>query len=144
MNKENRLPINSCHILMAFCFLIVGCASPKPILYPNAHLNSVGQQQVDQDIEECKQIAKQYASASNAGEQIATSTVVGAGVGAASGAVVGAMRGSASSSSLFGAAAGATAGLMRGLLRRSPPNNAYRNFVNQCLSERGYKSVGWD
>ncbi len=129
---------------MAFCFLIVGCASPKPILYPNAHLNSVGQQQVDKDIAECQQIAKQYAPASNSGEQIATSTAMGAGVGAASGAVVGAMRGSASSSSLFGAAAGATAGLMRGLLRRSPPNHAYRNFVNQCLSERGYQSVGWD
>ncbi len=144
MNKENRLSINSCHILMAFCFLIVGCASPKPILYPNAHLNSVGQQQVDQDIAECQQIAKQYASASNAGEQVAKSTAVGAGVGAASGAVVGAMRGSASSSSLFGAAAGATAGLIRGLMRRNPPNPAYRNFVNQCLSERGYQSVGWD
>ena len=144
MNKENRLPINSCHILMAFCFLIVGCAGPKPILYPNSHLNSVGQQQAEQDIEECKQISEQYASTSNAGKQIATSTAMGAGVGAAGGAVAGAMRGSASSSSLIGAAAGATAGLIRGLMRGSPPNNAYRNFVNQCLSERGYQSVGWD
>mgnify|MGYP000259418269 FL=1 len=144
MNKENRLPINNYHILIIFCLLIVGCAGPKPILYPNSHLNSVGQLQAEQDIAECKQIAEQYAPASNAGEQIATSTAMGAGVGAASGAVAGAMRGSASSSSLVGAAAGATAGLIRGLMRGSPPNNAYRNFVNQCLSERGYQSVGWD
>ena len=144
MNKENRWPINNRHILMVFCFLIVGCASPRPILYPNTHLNSVGPQQVEKDIAECKQIAEQYASSSNAGEQIVASTAVGAGVGAASGAVAGAMRGSASSSSLIGAAAGATAGLLRGLMRGNPPNHAYRNFVNQCLSERGYQSVGWD
>ena len=143
--NEKYLPTNLRHyILIVFCFLIVGCASPRPILYPNAHLNSVGQQRAEQDIVECKQIAEQYAPASSAGEQVVTSTAMGAGVGAASGAVAGAMRGSASSSSLIGAAAGATAGLIRGLMRGSPPNLAYRNFVNQCLSERGYQSVGWD
>lgn len=132
------------YALIAICFLIAGCASPRPILYPNAYLNAVGQQQAEQDIAECKQIAEQYASRSNAGEQIVTSTAMGAGVGAASGAVAGAMRGTASSSSLIGAAAGATAGFIRGLMRGSPPNPAYRNFVNLCLRERGYQSVGWD
>ncbi|MDH5551982.1 MAG: glycine zipper family protein [Nitrosomonas sp.] len=144
MNKEYLPTHHYRYILIGFCLLIVGCASPRPILYPNAHLNSVGQQQAEQDIAECKQIAEQYASSSNAGEQIVTSTAMGAGVGAASGAVAGAMRGSASSSSLIGAAAGATVGLIRGLMRGNPPNHAYQNFVNQCLRERGYQSVGWD
>lgn len=144
MNKKN-LPTNICYyILIILCFLTVGCASPRPILYPNAHLNAVSQQQAEQDIAECQQIAEQYVPASHAGGEIVTSTAVGAGVGAASGAVAGAMRGSASSSSLIGAAAGATVGLIRGLLRGNPPNHAYRNFVNQCLSERGYQAVGWD
>lgn len=144
MHHKYLPAINMNYVLIATCLLMVGCASPRPVLYPNAHLNSVGQQQAESDIAECKQIAEQYASTSNAGEQIVTSTAMGAGVGAASGAVAGAMRGSASSSSLIGAAAGATAGLIRGLMRGNPPNHAYQNFVNQCLSERGYHSVGWD
>lgn len=144
MNQRNISPTGTRLILVVFCFLIVGCASPRPVLYPNAHLNAVGQQQAAYDIAECKQIAEQYVSASNAGEQIAKSTAMGAGMGAASGAVAGAMRGSASQGSLVGAAAGATAGLMRGLFQSNPTNHAYKNFVSQCLQEKGYQSMGWN
>jgi hypothetical protein len=45
---------------------------------------------------------------------------------------------------MVGAAAGATGGLLRGLFRRSPPSNAYKQFVQRCLKERGYDPVGWE
>ena len=32
--------------------LVAGCAAPKPILYPNAHLQEVGEEVAHRDIEE--------------------------------------------------------------------------------------------
>ena len=45
---------------------------------------------------------------------------------------------------MVGAASGATAGFLRGLFRRSPPSQAYKEFVQRCLKERGYDPVGWE
>ena len=126
------------------CLQLTGCASPGPVLYPNSHLQNVGQTQADQDIAECQEIADNYASASNTSRNLATSTAMGAGMGAAGGAVGGAIRGSAGSGSAVGAAAGATIGLLRGLFRGAEPNRTYQNFVDSCLRDRGYESAGWN
>jgi hypothetical protein len=125
---------------------LVGCANPKPILYPNAHYRQVGQEAAERDIEECEGLAKGAGATPSQGKagQVAGSTVAGAGVGAASGAVGGAVVGAAGRGAAIGAAGGATAGLLRGLLRRSPPSQAYIGFVNRCLKERGYDPVGWE
>jgi len=125
---------------------LVGCANPKPILYPNAHYRQVGPEAAERDIEECKELAKGAGATPSQGKagQMAGSTVAGAGVGAASGAVGGAVVGAAGRGSAIGAAGGATAGLLRGLFRRSPPSQAYIGFVNRCLKERGYDPVGWE
>ena len=144
MKKRNNLQTKIIPILILGCFLITGCAGPKPILYPNAHLNNIGQEQADQDIAECQAIAKKYSSSSDAAENVASSTVMGAGMGAASGAVGGAISGSAGSGSLVGVAAGATAGLIRGLFQSTEPNRTYTTFVDHCLAERGYEIAGWD
>ena len=69
---------------------------------------------------------------------------VGGAVGSAAGAVGGAVVGHAGRGAMIGAASGATAGFLRGLFRRSPPSNAYKQFVLRCLKERGYDPVGWE
>ncbi len=130
--------------IILFCFLIIGCVSPRPVLYQNNHLQNVGKIQAELDVSECQEIAEQYVSSTSTAEGVVESTVIGAGVGAASGAVAGAIRGSAGSSSMVGAAAGATIGLIRGLFQKKQPNHAYKAFVDRCLAERGYDSVGWD
>jgi len=139
MKKENKLHTTIMLIVIVVCFQLTGCASPKPVLYPNAHLESVGQVQADQDIAECQEIAEQYTSSSNTGKNIAKNTAIGAGAGAAGGAVAGAISGSAA-----GAAAGATIGLIRSLIRGNEPNYTFQNFVDSCLRDRGYESSGWD
>ena len=118
------------------------CASPHPVLYPNSHLETVGQTQADADIAECRQEADEYVS-SNKGKEVATSTGVGAGVGATTGAVGGAVAGRPGLGAGVGAAAGATGGLLRGLFRSSQPSATYKNFVNHCLKKRGYEPIGW-
>lgn len=125
---------------------LAACSSPKPVLYPNAQLNSVGKAQADRDIEACEEFAKNNGVSSGDGKtgEVAKSTAVGAGGGAAVGAVAGAVSGGgAGTGAAIGGATGATAGLIHGALKDSGPNATYRNFVNRCLKDKGYDVVGW-
>ena len=136
------------YILCGAAFLNA-CSGAHPVLYPNTHFQSVGKEKAEQDIEVCKQLAESAGAEEGSGKggRVATNTAVGAGVGAASGAVGGAISGSAGTGSLIGAASGAVWGLLMGLWRAavgpSQPNQAYTNFVNRCLQEKGYEVTGW-
>lgn len=128
--------------------LLTACSSAQPVLYPNAHLQSVGKEVSEQDTEACRQLAETAGAEEGNGKagRVAAGTAVGAGVGAASGAVGGAISGAAGSGSLIGAASGAVWGLLTSLyyvFAGSPPNQAYTNFVNRCLQEKGYEVTGW-
>lgn len=129
--------------LIACLLMVYGCSGPKPVLYPNQHLQQVGSDQADLDIEECQVLAEEYV-ASHGAATVAGNTVVGAGVGGATGAVGGAIRGGAGIGAAVGAAMGATLGFFRGLFQASEPSPAHKAFVNRCLAERGYESLGWD
>ncbi|MDQ6733707.1 MAG: glycine zipper family protein [Nitrospirota bacterium] len=126
--------------------LLTACAGPKPILYPNAHLQAIGQHAAKEDIAQCREMAEAAGAKPGQGKagQVAGSTAVGAGVGAAGGVVGGAILGAAGSGSAIGAASGATIGLLRGLFTRPRPGQGYINFVDRCLKEKGYEPVGWE
>ena len=123
---------------------LVAC-SPKPILYPNAHLQAVGKEAAKQDIADCRTMAEEAGSSAGAGKTgtVAGHTAVGAGMGAAGGAVGGAIVGAAGTGAAIGAASGAVYGLLGGLFSGSQPDQAYVNIVNRCLAERGYEVAGW-
>ncbi|SEN21435.1 glycine zipper family protein [Nitrosomonas marina] len=132
----------------AVVFWLSACAGTGPVLYPNTHYQSVGNQVAEQDIAYCRQMAESAGArgGSSAAGNVAANTAMGAGVGAASGAVGGAITGSAGTGSMVGAASGAVWGLLRGIFYAagpSQPNQAYINFVNRCLLERGYEVTGW-
>ena len=129
--------------------MLAACSTAQPILYPNAHMQSVGKETAVQDIEACRKLAESAGAeggGTGKGGRVATSTAVGAGAGAAAGAVGGAISGSAGYGAMIGAATGAVWGFLMGLFResRSPQQNqAYTNFVNRCLQEKGYEVTGW-
>lgn len=129
--------------MVSLFIFLSGCAGPRPILYPNHHLEQVGQDQADGDIEKCRQLAEDYVP-DNDTATIAGNTAIGAGAGGATGAVGGAIRGGVGYGAAIGAAVGATAGLLRGLFQASQPTPTYKAFVNRCLNERGYESIGWE
>lgn len=132
------------HLSICGAFLFaLGCSGPQPILYPNDHLQQVGPDRAEQDIKECEQLAEEYVPEHEA-STMAGNTAVGAGSGGAIGAVSGAIRGGVGIGAAIGAATGATVGFIRGLFQASQPTPAYQAFVNRCLSERGYDSIGWD
>ncbi len=135
-------------ILLVFSSLVSACASgPKPILYPNERLKAVGQTQADQDIAECRDMAANAGASAGSGKagRTAGSTAAGGAIGGATGAVGGAILGAPGTGAAVGAATGATAGLLRSLFTGGGgPSQAYRNFVDHCLRERGYEPVGWE
>jgi hypothetical protein len=142
--KEMRLSA-VCVVLM-----LTACSGPRPVLYPNAHMESVGKESAEQDIEVCKQAAESAGAEASSGKagRVATGTAVGAGAGAASGALGAVISGaSAGLGSMVGAASGAVWGLLTGLFHAvvgpSQPNQAYTNFVNRCLQDKGYEVTGW-
>jgi hypothetical protein len=132
--------------LVLYLCLLAACSGPKPILYPNAHYQTVGAEAAQEDITECRHMAEAAGAKPGEGRagQVAGSTVTGAGMGAAGGAVGGAVVGAAGRGSAVGAASGATVGLLRGLFRRPQPGQGYKNFVDRCLKDRGYEPVGWE
>jgi hypothetical protein len=132
--------------VVALVLGLTACSTARPVLYPNAHFESVGQAVANRDIEECENKAKTAGvdrQKSRAGE-VATGTAVGAGVGAAGGAVGGAISGGAGIGAAIGAASGAVVGFLSSLFgRRSEPSVAYTSFVDRCLREKGYETTGW-
>jgi hypothetical protein len=126
---------------------LAGCAGqPRPILYPNAHLSAVGQAQADEDLADCRRLAETAGASagSGRGEGAARDAAVGGAIGGATGAAGGAVLGRPGTGAAVGAATGATANFMRSLFRGDQPSPAYRNFVDRCLTERGYEPVGWE
>ena len=111
-------------VSVSMVVMLAGCSGARPVLYPNAHMQSVGKEVAEQDIEDCKRLAESAGAKEGSGKagRVATGTAVGAGVGAASGAVWGLLTG------LFSAVVGPS----------SQPSQAYTNYVNRCLQEKGY------
>ena len=133
--------------LMLFATLtLVGCASSKkPVLYPNTHMNRVGQQQAELDISACMRAAEASGANSGKNEELARKTAKAGAVGGATGAVVGAISssGSAGRGAAIGGAGAATATLVGGAFDTAEPTQVYIRFVDQCLRDKGYQPIGW-
>lgn len=130
-------------IMIIVCLAAAGCSkSVRPVLYPNAHLNAVGQEQAQQDIAACGALADAHVK-NNPGAGVARDAAKGGAIGAATGAAAGAVWGHAGRGAAAGAAGGVTAGAMRGIFRAKDPSPVYKSFVNRCLREKGYDPIGW-
>jgi len=122
----------------------LACATPRPVLYPNAALERVGREQAQRDIDACLALAERDVGhgGNRSGERVAARTATGAATGAAVGA---AASRSAARGAAGGAAGAATHGILSSLLhpRRNQPDPVFRNYVDRCLHERGYDVIGW-
>ena len=133
-----------------FPLTLVACASQRPVLYPNQHLQRVGDAAADRDINECMGRAEEYISSGAGREALeraarsgGTDAAIGAAAGAAGGAVLGRAGTGAAVGAAGGGAAGVTRGLIHGLTRKQSPSPVYKTFVNRCLREKNYDPIGW-
>ena len=140
---------------LAVTLLVSACAatgpnspSARPVLYPNATLNRVGDAQGRVEADACMARAQSSGltpdEKDNAAGRGAAKGAVIAGVAGAVGALVsgrgidGAVRSGAGGAAI-GGATGAAAGSMN-----ERANSTYRHFVQRCLSERGFEVIGWN
>jgi hypothetical protein len=63
-------------MLIVAVAVLTGCSAKGPVLYPNAHLQSVGEARAQQDVAECEELADRYVK-SPEGLAAAKSTAVG-------------------------------------------------------------------
>jgi len=124
--------------------IVAGCATQRPVLYPNTKLKRVGNEVAQREIDDCMRLAEQYGVSPGRGDKVARGAGGGAAVGGATGAVAGAIGGrNVGDAAAAGAAIGGTAGAVRGAVRSDRPSEPYRGFVQRCLRERGYDVIGW-
>jgi hypothetical protein len=140
-------------LALSCLLLLVACSQKRPVLYPNYHLQEVGdetaQTEIDECIslakeyDECISLAKEYGTSSSSSGKVAKRTAGGGAVGAAGGAASGAVFGSVGRGAAAGAAGGAAVGCLTGLFRSPEPDPVFRRFVEKCLLEKGYEPIGW-
>jgi hypothetical protein len=130
-------------ILTVLMVILLSCAQQRPVLYPNAHLKHVGKSTVERDVDDCIQLAVDYGAKEDSGEKIAKNTGKGAAVGGAGGAAVGAVTGNLGRGAAAGAAGGGAAAMTRSVINSDKPDSLFKNFVEQCLRDKGYQPVGW-
>lgn len=142
-------------LALAFGAGLLGCASTgplspsaRPVLYPNATFNRMGEAQAQTQVEACMARAQ---SAGLTPEEKNNEVAQRAGKGAAVGGVaaaVGALVSGRNADSVLksgavGAAVGGSAGAVSGALQ-DKPSSTYRHFVQRCLTEKGLDVIGWN
>ena len=130
-------------IVAAMMAALGACAVvQRPVLYPSAHLKSVGDAVAQRDIDQCLQLAEN-SGLSKSNNQVVKRGSEGAAVGAAAGSVGTLVSGgNVGAGAVAGAAIGVTAGAVHGAFRNDA-NPTYRNFTQRCLQDRGYDVIGW-
>lgn len=128
--------------ILAVVFL-PACAAQRPVLYPNAKLQEVGAAQAEIDIDECIVLAQQAGVGRSRAGEVAEKTATASAIGAAGGAAAGAVRGRAGRGAAAGAAGGAAAGLTAGMIKTRDLDPVTKRWVEACLQERGYRTIGW-
>lgn len=138
--KITFLVIGTCAVLTGGCTV-----TSRPQLYPNEHLQQVGQAQADRDIADCMRHADSYVKEPEAYKKILKEGLLAGGVGAGAGALAGViMKDSVGRATAAGAATGAVLALAKGLWEAGEKSPTYQRFVDYCLQQKGYGVIGWD
>jgi len=137
-------------VLIFLLFLLinlVACAGPQPILKSNTQLQLYGKDMAEREATVCGLKAERSGlhhgtnRSGNAGAGAALGIIGGAAVGASTG-LIGGPTGVAVGAAA-GAAVGGVLGLFAGTYKTLEPQQDYAAFVERCLKEKGYETVGW-
>ncbi|MFZ2949114.1 MAG: hypothetical protein WA003_06485 [Desulfuromonadaceae bacterium] len=135
--------ISSHCLLFTFALMLAACGSQRPILYPNSQLKEVGQSKANQEIDDCIRLATEYQAGGDKTREIAKETGKAGVVGAATGAVIGVITGDIGRATAIGGAGVATATMGSGIMSSDEPDPVFKQFVDQCLRDKGFQPIGW-
>ena len=140
---------------IALFSMLAGCAasgpdspSAKPVLYPNAALTRVGEVQARAETDGCMAKAAQAGltpdqKTNQVGRRAGEGAAI-AGVASAVGALITGRSSDVLRAGATGAAVGGSAGAVSGAFHNDKVNPVYRQFVQRCLSEKGFDVIGWN
>lgn len=133
-------------LLLATTISFSACAGKsKPMLYPNQYLQDVGPVQADVDLQYCLTLADNYVKEPSKYQELAKKGVLSGAIGAGTGALAGVIVGSnVGRSTGAGAAVGAIVVIANELMTEGDHSPTYKNFVDHCLSKKGYEVTGWE
>jgi len=108
-------------VFLALAIIVItGCATQRPMLYPNEYLRRVGSGAADRDIDDCIRRAEESRSAADAKAVSEAGTDASARVPSSPAAAI---------SGLFG---------------KPELSSIQKVFVNQCLRDKGYDPIAWN
>ena len=148
MHKLFSLALLSGAALLSAC-AASGPSSPsaRPVFYPNATLNRVGQAQAQSDADQCISNAKEAGLTPEENDNaVAHGATKGAAIGGSVGVVGSLVRGhpvQALENGVAGAAIGGTAGAVAGAFHEKA-SPTFRHYVQRCLKDKGYDVIGWN
>lgn len=130
---------------LIFVSLIAGCATtpPRPALYPNKTYEKHGPAAADEAVASCMYKADAAGLKDNTENQALKEGAGGALAGAAVGAALGAISGNAGYGAATGAVIGGAGGTVHGAGKQNEPGSIYKEYVNRCLTNKGYEVIGW-
>ena len=129
------MKIKNLATLIAAGLLTTGCAATTGWTPTVDTYNDPNAYRLNQDMQECEQLASQAASSV---KETATGAVAGGLIGAAGGAALGALTGNAGKGAAIGAAAGGIGGAAtQGIRSDDQYKSAYRN----CMRQRGHNVI---
>lgn len=126
---------------------LMACAGPEPILKSNSQRQLYGKETAEREAAVCRLKAERTGlhhgtnRSGNAGAGAALGLIGGAAVGASTG-LIGGPAGVALGAAA-GGAVGGVLGLLAGTYKTLEPQQDYAAFVERCLKEKGYETVGW-
>jgi hypothetical protein len=140
-----RMTLNRAAVLLTLLPVLhlTACAGPqRPVLYPNEKLTAVGKEAAQSDVNECVQLSIDAGLQEQKGKEAAKEGAKEGARGAIIGAAIGAVTGNLGEAAAIGAAGGAAAGATREAFDREL-DPVQKQYVDQCLRDRGYQPIGW-
>lgn len=137
-----------CAVLVSVSLIsLVACAGPEPILKSNTRVQLYGKDQAEREVSVCivkaERAGLQHGTtwSGNAGAGTTLGVIGGAVVGASTG-LIGGPAGVAIGAAA-GGAVGGVLGFLAGTYKPLQPHPDYAAFVERCLKEKGYETIGW-
>jgi outer membrane lipoprotein SlyB len=128
---------------LVIALLVVGCSSPRPVLYPNERYKELGDPAAQEIVNSCMQAARDADVADSRTTGAAKGATFGGAVGAVIGGAVGWIFGNPGRGAAAGAAAGGGRGAVDGASKSGEGAQTYRGYVEVCLRRESLETVGW-
>ncbi len=130
-------------LLVACTLVLVGCASKRPVLYPNARYEELGEASAEEIVDSCMERARATDLADTRTEGAAKGGTVGGVIGAVIGGAIGWILGKPGRGAAVGATHGGGTGAVRGAASSGESAPTFRVFVETCVRESGLQPIGW-